>query len=142
MNKLLSLASIIAFLFLSAACSSYSPASEFASLADELEQKSASYTTEDWENAIATYQSIIQYSEGYEFSNEELQEIGRQQGRCLSYITKGYAKIAAKVGSSYLNQLKGIFEGFTEEFGDGSDIANDIIKSFDGLLESNDDYKQ
>lgn len=141
MNKLFTFLSVLPIIILCASCSSYTPATEFANLTDELEQNSDRYTTEDWENAIATYQSIIRYSDGYEFSNEELQEIGRQQGRCLSYITKGYAKIAAKAGSSYLNQLKGIFEGFTEELGDGSDIANDILKSFDGLLESNDDFK-
>lgn len=123
------------FACLAISCSSYSPAKELSYIADDLECNSENYTTEDWENVIQQYKSVLESMADYECSDEERLEIGRQQGRCLAYLTKGYAKIAAKKSASFLNQLKGVVEGFEESFGDGRDVTNDILKAFDGLLD-------
>lgn len=119
------------------ACSSYSPVAEFSGIADELEQNSQTYTADDWAGIISQYESIIESMQGYEYSDEELQEIGHQQGRCLAYITKGYAILAAKKGAGYLNQLKGLVEGFEQEFGDGDEIVNSVESLIDGILGGN-----
>lgn len=121
-------------MFMVASCGSYSPSKEYAAIADELEKNSDNYTIDEWEAIIQHYESVIEASEGCEFSNEELEEIGKQQGRCLAYITKGYAKLAAQKGASYLHQLKGLVDGFKEEFGDGSDIQDSIMDALGGLL--------
>lgn len=120
---------------LAISCSSYSPAKELSHIANDLEYNSENYTIEDWENIILQYKSVLESMADYECSDEERLEIGRQQGRCLAYLTKGYAKIAAKKSASFLNQLKGVVEGFEESFGDGRDVTNDILKAFDGLFD-------
>lgn len=120
---------------LAISCSSYSPAKELSHIANDLEYNSENYTIEDWENIILQYKSVLESMADYECSDEERLEIGRQQGRCLAYLTKGYAKIAAKKSASFLNQLKGVVEGFEESFGDGRDVTNDILKAFEGLLD-------
>lgn len=120
---------------LAVSCSSYSPAKELSYIADDLEYNSENYTIEDWENIILQYKSVLESMADYECSDEERLEIGRQQGRCLAYLTKGYAKIAAKKSASFLKQLKGIVEGFEESFGDSRDVTNDILKVFDDRLD-------
>ena len=120
------------------ACSSYSTSAEFSGIADELEQNSQTYTDDDWAGIISQYESIVESMQGCEYSDEELQEIGRQQGRCLAYITKGYALLAAKKGAGYLNQLKGLVEGFEQEFGDEEEIVNSVEGLIEGILDGND----
>lgn len=120
------------------ACSSYSTSAEFSGIADELEQNSQTYTDDDWAGIISQYESIVESMQGCVYSDEELQEIGRQQGRCLAYITKGYALLAAKKGAGYLNQLKGLVEGFEQEFGDEEEIVNSVEGLIEGILDGND----
>ena len=120
------------------ACSSYSTSAEFSGIADELEQNSQTYTDDDWAGIISQYESIVESMQGCEYSDEELQEIGRQQGRCLAYITKGYALLAAQKGAGYLNQLKGLVEGFEQEFGDEEEIVNSVEGLIEGILDGND----
>lgn len=131
--KIKSFITILAAFVFATSCS-YSASEDFSSLADELEANSANYTVEDWENVIYQYEGILEEMQNHDIAPEERREIGRQQGRCLAYITKGYAIIAAKEGINDLNQLKGMIEGFTEGLGRADDIENSVNNLFNDLL--------
>lgn len=88
--------------------------SDLESLVSDVEMNHESYTAEDWDNVIASYSMIEEEMLQYDYTDEELKEIGRLKGRYLGYITKQAIKETEKQANDFLKELEGGVSGFLE----------------------------
>lgn len=115
---------LLVCVFLFASCQNkQTPIKKLETLDKTLTQKSNSFTTQDWENAIAEYEQIEKELSMYNYTDEELRMIGRMKGRLWAKISKEYLNTAAEGIDTYLKMFEGALEGFMEEF--GSVFSND-----------------
>ena len=115
MNKIFLL---IAFTFGFIACNSkQTPIDNLAVLTKEIQNESAEYSQEDWEQAAQKYEMIEQELSEFmtEYSDEELKEIGRLKGICLARFAKYSLHSLGTEMENTLKEAKGIMGGFTEE---------------------------
>lgn len=104
--------------FIFASCENkQTPIRKLESLDKTLMQKSDSFTTQDWEAAIAEYEQIERELSMYNYTDEELRMIGRMKGRLWAKISKEYLNTAAEGIDAYLKMFEGALEGFMEELG-------------------------
>ena len=62
-----------------------------------LVQQSESFTEQDWENALMEYEQIEQELSMYDYTDEELRQIGKMKGRLLAKISKEYLNKALEI---------------------------------------------
>lgn len=91
-------------------------------LYQDLEQNHENYTLEDWDKAQAEYELLSTQIKGYQYTDEQLVEIGRLQGKCAAYLTKGYFKRFEKNLIQTLGVFKGYMEGMEQMAPDSSSI--------------------
>ena len=109
---------LLVCVFLFASCQNkQTPIKKLETLDKTLTQKSNSFTTQDWENAIAEYEQIEKELSMYNYTDEELRMIGRMKGRLWAKISKEYLNTAAEGIDAYLKMFEGALEGFMEELG-------------------------
>lgn len=103
-------------------CSSkQSPVNELEDLAYELSENADSYDADEWQEVIEKYQKIEEDLNNYEYTDEELKEIGRLKGKCFAAFTKSSAKILKGAVHNWQMQM----EGASEEMEDAlKDIEN------------------
>ena len=101
------------------------PVRKLETLDRTLMQKSDSFTTQDWENAIAEYEQIEQELSMYDYTDEELRMIGRMKGRLWAKISKEYINQTVDGIESHMKVFEGILEGFMEELGEDLDDLDD-----------------
>ena len=82
---------------------SQTPVDELSSLLEKIDNNSENYSEEDWNNIT------------YEYTDEELKEIGRIKGQILAKMTKSAVKDLKKQMEDLSKQLEGGLEGFMEE---------------------------
>lgn len=99
---------------------------ELEHLSEELNDNSSKYSRQDWEDAFVQYQQIIEQIDQYEYTDEELKEIGKLKVRCLKEMSKGSLKQFQGEIYSVSKQLEGALEE--------SDIENIDIESLMGPL--------
>ena len=100
------------------ACNSkQTPMGDLADLTEKIQNESAEYSQEDWEQAAQKYEMIEQELSEFmtEYSDEELKEIGRLKGICLARFTKHSLHSLGTEMENALKEAKGIMKGFTEE---------------------------
>lgn len=125
MNRILSFSLTLIFAMVLASCSSkQSPVNELKSLAKDLTENSAEYSSEDWENAINKYAKIEQELQQNTYSDEELKMIGKYKAQCLRAVAKSSASILRKQMHDYKMQM----EGASEEMEGIVNELNDIFK--------------
>ena len=83
-------------------------------LLNEIEENYQSYTDEDWEAMSLSYSAIEEELAKYEYTDEELKEIGRLKGKCMGYLTKQSLKNLEKQIKDLTKELEGGIEGFLE----------------------------
>ena len=111
-------------MFIFASCENkQTPIKKLEKLNRTVVQESETFTTQDWENAIAEYEQIEKELSMYNYTDEELRMIGRIKGRLWAKISKEYLNTAAEGIDTYLKMFEGALEGFMEEF--GSVFSND-----------------
>jgi hypothetical protein len=88
-------------------------------------QQSESFTEQDWENALMEYEQIEQELSMYNYTDEELRQIGKMKGRLLAKISKEYLNKTMDEVDSYLKMFEGALEGFMEELGTALDSEED-----------------
>lgn len=114
MKRLLGLL-LLVVLFVS--CNSSQRAyNDLVSFTDYLEENSASFSTEDWDNARLEYSAIIENIDSQVYSNDELIEIGKLKGRCAVQFAKSTIKNAGKELNKFLLEAEGVIQSFIEEF--------------------------
>lgn len=97
---------------------------DLRSFSEQLKEESADYTQEDWQQAGEDYQQIIEEIEQYEFTDEQLKEIGRLQAVCIKQMSKGAMKIMRHNMNSISKQLEGALEEFMSPDTDQPDQDN------------------
>ena len=102
------------FFSLTSCDSSQSAINDLEMLLHEIETNYQSYTEEDWENMSLSYSAIEEELAKYEYTDEELKEIGRLKGRCMGYLTKQSLKDLEKQIKDLTKELEGGIEGFWE----------------------------
>lgn len=109
---------LIVFVIGLAACNSrQTPINRLADLTEEIQNESAEYSQEDWEQAAQEYEILEQELSEFksEYTDEELKEIGRLKGICLARFTKHSLHSLGTEMENALKEAKGIIEGFNEE---------------------------
>lgn len=107
----------IAFMALSAmiftSCNKQQEAlDELRGFTEYLKENSDDFSKQDWKEAKLQYEDIVTQLEEYDYSDEELKEIGRLKAACYKVMSKGAASQLEKTINSITNQV----EGFIEEF--------------------------
>ena len=59
---------------------------DLQSFTERIEQKSDRWSEADWDDAAMHYSEICQTIERYDYTDEQLREIGRLKGRCLAHL--------------------------------------------------------
>ena len=115
MKRLLTICLTFIILFGITSCdSSQSAIRDLEILLNEIEENHQSYTEEDWENMSLSYSAIEEELAKYEYTDEELKEIGRLKGKCIGYLTKQSLKDLEKQIEDLTKELEGGIEGFLE----------------------------
>lgn len=124
MRKLICIVTGILMLFVFASCTTPEEKSlrSLQELYQDLEQNHENYTLEDWDKAQAEYELLSTQIKGYQYTDEQLVEIGRLQGKCAAYLTKGYFKRFEKNLIQTLGVFKGYMEGMEQMTPDSSSI--------------------
>ena len=73
------------------------------------------YTEQDLQNIIADYDAVKEELKKYEYTDEQMQEIGELQGKYAAKITKASMKIVGKSLEKFSKQIEGAMKGFQEE---------------------------
>ena len=72
---------------------SQTPVDELSSLLEKIDNNSENYSEEDWNNITNEFTEIEEELSKYEYTDEELKEIGRIKGQILAKMTKdGYKR--------------------------------------------------
>lgn len=117
---------LCAALFAVSACSGpQTPVKELERIVNEVEKNYDSYTEEDLEKVIGRLDALDNEFEKYEYTDEELREIGRLNGRLSAYLTKAaFRNLGSSMGDLF-EELGGGVEGFLEAFG-VDDVKPDV----------------
>lgn len=84
---------------------------------ERLEQKNADWSEADWDDAFQNYSEIVQTLERYNYSDEQLESIGRLEGKCMAIFLRHGFETASEKASSALREVSGALEGFLEALG-------------------------
>ena len=80
-------------------------------LYEDMELNHENYTVEDWEKIQVEFEVVTAQMKLYDYTDEQLRDIGKLKGKCTAYLTKGLLKRAEKG----MVEFGGILEGFLEE---------------------------
>jgi len=87
---------------------------DLAKLTERIETKSADWSAADWDDALLAYNEICQTIERYEYTDEELREIGRLKGKCSAMFLQHQVKQSIDDAKPILKELEGAVDGFLE----------------------------
>ena len=105
------------------------------SLSERVEKGASNFDAEDWAEVFKNLEDIHADMETCEFTQDELREVGRADGRLTTVIAKEGAKVLGRDVSSFLKNLssfvKGFQEGSMENFKeeDFSDLRDQIMST-------------
>ena len=126
MNNLKFYIYLLVCVFIFASCENkQTPIKKLEKLDRTLVQQSESFTEQDWENALMEYEQIEQELSIYNYTDEELRQVGKMKGRLLAKISKEYLNKTMDEVDSYLKMFEGALEGFMEELGTALDSEED-----------------
>ena len=95
---------------------------DLENFSEELKENCSEYSYQDWEEASAQYEQLVEQIDQYEYTDEELKEIGKLKARCLKQMSMGAMKQLQGRIHSFTKQM----EGALEELGGGdTDEASD-----------------
>ncbi len=103
------------------------------SLVEKVESKGADFTQTDWSKTSEKYDAICTKMNQYDYTNEQLQEIGKLKARYYVACTKG------ALGGGLLNglfqQAVGAFDGVLDELDDVGDTVQEEMDQADEELD-------
>lgn len=105
------------------------------SLSERVEKGASNFDAEDWAEVFKNLEEIHADMETCEFTQDELREVGRADGRLTTVIAKEGAKVLGRDVSSFLKNfssfVKGFQEGSMENFKeeDFSDLGDQIMST-------------
>ncbi len=115
MKKILPLL-LLSLLFV--ACNpSESAKNDLQKFTERIEQKSDKWSDAEWDDALAYYSEMCQTIDRYDYSEEELREIGKLKGRCMAKFYKhSFDEGARDVHDAFI-ELGGAMEELFDAFG-------------------------
>jgi len=103
-------------------------------LADQIEYRSDSFTEEDWDDVLDRYEDLHERALKLDFSQEQLKELGRAEGRLSSLLVKKGAKALGGSIRSILKGEKSFFEGLMDGLGESADeLKKELEEGLDEL---------
>lgn len=89
--------------------------SELEAFTEELTTNATHYTDEDWDIAQNQFDVICEELEQYDYTDEELKQIGKLKGRCKVVFAKRAASDFSKSLHRFSKEMEGFFEGITND---------------------------
>jgi len=111
---------------LSSCSSKQSPVNDLERLSVKLEEEGENYTEEDWQRAAAKFALIEESLKKYEYTDEELVNIGRLKARCAKVLAKSYMKDMKDAWHDFQKQLEGASEELEGAFEDLQDYFESV----------------
>ncbi len=99
-------------LVLSACSSKDDSIRELETLSADMSLHSASYTEEEWTEALEKYQELTEELQGEELTPEQLQRLGKAKGEIAGCIANQAAREAGSALRDALNEAAGFVDGF------------------------------
>ena len=116
--KRISLLFLFTVLFAVSACSGpQTPIKELKKIVSEVEKNYDKYTEEELDKVLARLDAVDKEMDKYEYTDEEMREIGRLNGRITAYLTKAAFNNLGATMNDLAKELGGGIEGFFEAFG-------------------------
>lgn len=113
-------------------CSSkQSPINDLEDLAFELKENSEGYSQSDWEKVAVRYSEIEEQMQQYEYTDEELKEIGKLKAQCFKAIVHSSAKNIKKQMRNFQMQMEGASEEMEGAFEEFEDMFEGDINTFE-----------
>lgn len=84
---------------------------------ERIETKSDKWSAADWDDAAMHYSEICQTIERYDYTQEEIREIGKLKGRCLAKFSKHSFDEGKQDMHDAFIELGGAIEGLFEGLG-------------------------
>lgn len=109
-------------------------------LVERVEKNGNDYSADDWKAVVKDLEAINKEMENYDYSKEELKEIGRKEGRIMVMMTQEAAKYLKNNYQSILEGVgsfaKGIKEGVESELDEEKmeQIGDDIEKGLNNIM--------
>ena len=100
----------MSLIMLSCTTSRKDPIVKLEDLVKDIRIHHQEYTTADWKQAYAEFEEISAEMENYQYTEEEMEKIGRLEGECAGYFMKSTVKSLGGIE----NEIKGFVEGFKE----------------------------
>lgn len=103
--------------------SKQSPINRLEKLSEEIQSNAQDYTKEDWKASAEELELIEDEIEQYksEYTDEELEEIGRLKGICLAQFTKHSIRTFKDGFEDVIKEAEGLLEGFSQGLEDKED---------------------
>lgn len=79
-----------------------------------IESHYENWDNDEWDKASDSYSIIKKDLRQHEFTDEQLQEIGRYQGRCAVVFTKHYVDKAESTTKKTIEKIGGFLDGIGE----------------------------
>lgn len=84
---------------------------------ERIETKSDKWSEADWDDAAMHYSELCQTVERYDYTEEELHQIGQLKGRCLAQFAKHSFNGATEGMHDAFIELGGAIEGLLDGLG-------------------------
>lgn len=114
MKKISCIIGILFSLILFSCNSKSGPVDDLRDLSMELQENSNGYSEKDWEEAKQKYENIETQLQQYDYTDEELKEIGKLEGKCSTYFMKSYIKSIKRNIHNLSKEIEGAAEGVKE----------------------------
>ena len=112
---------LLAFIMLSCQTKEERVIKSLESLCMQVEQRADQFTEKDWENVITKFEKIHSDALDCDFTEEQLKEFGRYEGKLSAAIAKEGSKNFGRKLQELINKGKSVIEGFIEGFGESTD---------------------
>ena len=141
-KSIISVLTVIAFCILTSCQSREEKAiNKLNHLSEQIEADGKNFDAKDWEDAIEDFEKIHEDMQDCKFTSEQLQEVGRTEGRLYAIIAKESAKVLGNGFSNAIQQFssfaKGFKEGAEENFDE--DAIEDALDKISNAFKSIED---
>ena len=116
---------LFSILILVSCSSKQDPIQDLEALSRDLSENCETYSQSDWENVAIRYSNIENELQKYEYTDEELKQIGKLKAKCVKAIVHSSGNIIKSQIHNVKMQLEGASEELESAFGEIDKILND-----------------
>lgn len=137
MEKITSFLLVVVLTFTVSSCAKWQAKHQIhslESLTEKVEKKGDSFTKQDWAEVSEEYDEICAKINQCDYTDEQLQEIGRLKGRYYAACTKHAFNAAGGLLNSFLQQAEGAIDGFMEGISEPQEDDANLKEEVDEAL--------